>query len=32
MGHVIALVVMAIIAVFGTLYIFRDKDTKHAHK
>ena len=32
MGHVIALLVMAIIAVFSVFFIFRDKDTKHAHK
>lgn len=33
MVHAIALMIMATIAVFGTLYIFSDRqDKKHAHK
>ena len=32
MGYVISLMIMAAIAVFSVFYIFRDKDTKHAHK
>ena len=32
MIHAIALLAMAIIAVFSVFYFFRDEDTKHAHK
>ena len=32
MIHAIALIMMMFIAIFGTLYIFRDDETHKAHK